>query len=57
MTISEDNHDYEETLRYPTRGEIDETVNKGRNGKSPRKDRINVELFKYGRQELRKRLY
>ena len=40
-----------------TRAEIEEIVNKNRNGKSPGKDGIRIVMFKYGGQEIKEKLY
>lgn len=44
-------------MEDPTREEIEEIINKSRNGKSPGKDGINIEMLKYGGPELKERLY
>lgn len=49
----------EETVPIPepTLEEVKQVINSSRNGKTPGKDGINIELLKYGGEELQERVY
>ena len=49
--------DTTEEVDDPTMAEIEEIINKSRNGKAPGKDGIRMEMFKYGGQEIKEKLY
>src|SRR3978361_954449 len=46
-----------ETVTDPTMEEVKEVINKSRKGKAPGKDGINMELIKYGGEELQKQIH
>ena len=57
MELEQNVGDTTEVVDDPTRAEIEEITNKSRNGKAPGKNGVRMEMFKYGEQEIKEKLY